>query len=329
LDRCAPGDEAMVAFTSGTTGSPKAAVHLHRTLLAGAQSVVDAWEWCPDDTLLLALPLFHMHGLGVGVHGSLTAGAALHLLPHFDSATVAEAAPSTTLFFGVPTMYARLGDALGTLTGQRLLVSGSAPLDPVLFERIRAVCGQAPLERYGMTETVMIAGNPLRGERRAGSVGLPLPGVALRLDDASAEVHVRSPAVFAGYDTDGTVAPPAEWFATGDIGRHDDDGYLRLVGRASEMIITGGYNVYPREVEDALREHPEVADVAVVGLVDATWGETIAAAYEGGADPQSLVEFLRDRLAPYKQPRTWLQVSDLPRNSMGKVQRSSVRDLFG
>lgn len=328
LDLCMPGDVAMVAFTSGTTGQPKAAVHLHRTLLAGARSVVEAWQWLPHDTLLLALPLFHMHGLGVGVHGSLTAGAAMHLLPTFDPVAVRSAAAATTMFFGVPTMYARLSDALGGLSGQRLLVSGSAPLDPVLFGRISEACGQAPLERYGMTETVMITGNPLHGERRAGSVGLPLPGVHIRLDDVTGEVLVRSPAVFAGYEADGRIVPPPEWFATGDIGAVDDDGYLRLVGRASELIITGGYNVYPREVEDAVREHPDVVDVAVVGVPDAVWGETVVAAYVGGAEPHALADHLRDRLASYKQPRAWCRVDDLPRNSMGKVQRTAVKELF-
>lgn len=328
LDQAGPDDTAMVAFTSGTTGRPKAAVHLHRTLLAGARSVVTAWEWEPDDRLLLCLPLFHMHGLGVGVHGSLTAGGAMLLLPRFDPEAVRAAAAATSMFFGVPTMYARLGNALEALSGQRLLVSGSAPLDPVHFDRIRDACGQAPLERYGMTETVMITGNPLRGERRAGSVGLPLPGVDVRLDDSTSEVLVRSPAVFAGYEADGAVTPPDEWFATGDIGARDPDGYLRLVGRASELIITGGYNVYPREVEDALREHPGVADVAVVGLPDPTWGEVIAAAFEGSAEPSDLSAHLSGRLATYKQPRTWLQVSQLPRNQMGKVQRAMVKDLF-
>jgi malonyl-CoA/methylmalonyl-CoA synthetase len=328
LDQAGPDDVAMVAFTSGTTGRPKAAVHLHRTLLAGARSVVTAWEWAPDDQLLLCLPLFHMHGLGVGVHGSLTAGGTMLLLPRFDPQAVRAAAAVTSMFFGVPTMYARLGDALEGLSGQRLLVSGSAPLDPVHFEQIRNTCGQSPLERYGMTETVMITGNPLRGERRAGSVGLPLPGVDVQLDESTSEVLVRSPAVFAGYDSDGSMTPPAEWFATGDIGARDTDGYLRLVGRASELIITGGYNVYPREVEDALREHPGVADVAVVGLPDPTWGEVIAAAVEGSADVADLSAHLRDRVATYKQPRTWLQVAQLPRNQMGKVQRAMVRELF-
>ena len=330
LDAAGPDDEAMVAFTSGTTGRPKAAVHLHRTLLAGAESVIEAWDWTADDVLLLTLPLFHMHGLGVGLHGSLTAGAGIVLLPRFDAAAVAEQVGRTTMFFAVPTMYSRLAqaDRLDALHAQRLLVSGSAPLDPLLFEQIAQQTGQAPLERYGMTETVMITGNPLRGERRGGSVGLPLPGVEVRLADESGEVLVRGPAVFAGYESNGVLDATAGWFSTGDIGEQDPEGYLRLVGRASELIITGGYNVYPREVEDAVRAHPGVVDVAVVGVSDSTWGEVVCAAVTGDVDPAALTDACAVVLAGYKVPRRWAVVDELPRNAMGKVQRAAVRGLF-
>ncbi len=265
LDAARPEDPAWVAYTSGTTGRPKGAVLSHAHLAAGASVLVAAWEWTPQDRLVLALPLFHMHGLGVGVNGTLAAGASAVVLPRFDAAAVAQAAHDHggTLFFGVPTMYERLvaSGRAGALAGLRLLVSGSAPLPPELFAAVRRAAGQAPLERYGMTETVMLCANPLHGPRRPGTVGLPLPGVELRLADGGA-VEVRGPSVFGGYlgrpEATAAAFTADGFFRTGDIGEWDDAGYLRLVGRSSELVITGGLNVYPREVEDALRQHPAV-----------------------------------------------------------------------
>ena len=221
---------------------------------------------------MLALPLFHIHGLGVGLHGTLLAGASAVLLPRFDPDAVldAVAAHDATLFFGVPTMYARLAGSprLAELGRLRLCVSGSAPLPPAVFDRLADGSGQRILERYGMTETGMNVSNPYDGERRPGTVGFPLPGVELRLAD-DGEVQLRGPNVFGGYwgRPEATAAAFTDdgWFRTGDIGEHDPDGYLRLVGRARELIITGGLNVYPREVEDVLLEHPGVAEVAVAG----------------------------------------------------------------
>jgi malonyl-CoA/methylmalonyl-CoA synthetase len=353
LDDAADDDLAMIGYTSGTTGRPKGAMLDHGNLRAGAEALVQAWEWTANDRLVHALPMFHMHGLGAAINGSFTAGASMVVLERFDPSAVVEAASAydASLFFGVPTMYARLRDSglLPHLAHLRLLVSGSAPLDPVLFQAISAAVGQAPVERYGMTETVMLTSNPVRGERRAGSVGRALPGVELRLADDGG-VQVRGRTVFRGYwerpDATRDAITPDGWFRTGDIGELDPDGYLRLVGRASDLIITGGYNVYPREVEDAVRSHPGVADVAVVGVADDTWGERVVAFVvpatpatgqptvatdDTGATPEAadlaadlatqLARHVADLLAPYKRPRTWTLVDELPRNAMGKVRR--------
>ncbi|MBI1378002.1 MAG: AMP-binding protein [Frankiales bacterium] len=345
LDRAGDDALAMIGYTSGTTGRPKGAMLDHGNLRAGAEALVSAWGWTPSDRLVHALPMFHMHGLGAGVNGTLTAGASMVVLPRFEPAAVLDAVRdhAATMFFGVPTMYARLRDAdtLPGLAGLRLLVSGSAPLDPVLFHDVARLAGQPPVERYGMTETVMLTSNPLYGERRAGWVGHPLPGVALRLDDDGA-VLVRGPSVFRGYweRPEATAAAFTDdgWFRTGDVGELSDDGCLRLVGRASDLIITGGYNVYPREVEDAVREHPGVVDVAVVGVPDPTWGERVVAfvvlgdalADGMGADvARVLDEHAAGRLAAYKRPRAWTVVPDLPRNPMGKVVRSELRAAPG
>ncbi|MSV42100.1 MAG: AMP-binding protein [Actinobacteria bacterium] len=339
LDIADSGDIAMVAYTSGTTGRPKGALLSHANLLAGARALVEAWQWTPDDRLVHALPMFHMHGLGAALNGSFTAGASVVVLPRFDPAAVSEAIRDheATLFFGVPTMYARMREAarLGDLAGLRLIVSGSAPLDPLLFQQIASDAGQDPLERYGMSETVMLTSNPLFGERRAGSVGLPLPGVRIRLGDDGG-VEVNGPNVFRGYwenpDANREAFTDDGWFRTGDIGEFDADGYLWLVGRSSDLIITGGYNVYPREVEDAVREHPDVVDVAVVGIPDPAWGETVAAyvVTSEGADPAGIAVALdghvESRLAPYKRPRRWTILTELPHNAMGKVRRDVLRD---
>ena len=344
LDAAVPDAPALVAFTSGTTGRPKGAVLSHGNLEAGAAALVEAWGWTPADRLVHALPLFHMHGLGAATNGTLSAGASMVVLPRFDPAAVVDAvtAHDATLFFGVPTMYARLRDAgrLRDLAGLRLLVSGSAPLDPPLFQVIAAEAGQAPIERYGMSETVMLTSNPLHGERRAGSVGVPLPGVQVRLGPEGA-VEVTGPNVFAGYwerpEASREAFTSDGWFRTGDIGALDDDGYLRLVGRASDLIITGGYNVYPREVEDAILEHPDVVDAAVVGLPDDTWGETVAAyvMVRPGLDAgpahaerigAELAAHVVPRLAAFKRPRRWTVLPELPRNAMGKVLRDQLRE---
>jgi malonyl-CoA/methylmalonyl-CoA synthetase len=333
-----PDAAAMVGYTSGTTGAPKGAVLTHRNLAAGAASVVQAWEWSDADVLVLALPLFHMHGLGVGVGGTVLSGSTCVVLPRFAPDDVAEAIGrhEATLFFGVPTMYARLAESprVVELSQVRLAVSGSAPLPPAIWQRLHDAAGIDVLERYGMTETVMLAANPLRGERRAGTVGRALPGVRIRLADDGV-VEVAGPNVFGEYlgrpEATAAAFTADGWFRTGDIGQFDDDGYLRLVGRSSELIITGGYNVYPREIEDVLRTHPEVRDVAVVGVPDLEWGEVVAAfvvrhdAPSTGDDWTEPLVALADReLARFKQPRRWFAVDELPRNAMGKVMRADL-----
>jgi malonyl-CoA/methylmalonyl-CoA synthetase len=335
LDATGPDSPALLPYTSGTTGRPKGALLSHGNLLASAEGLLHAWRWTADDRLILCLPLFHMHGLGVGLHGTLLAGAQAVLQVAFDpEAVLAEAATGeATLFFGVPTMYARLaGHAdVGRLAGLRLCVSGSAPLSPELHARIAGGTGQAVLERYGMTETVMLTSNPYDGERRPGTVGVPLPGVSVRLAEGSGEIEVQGPNVFAGYwrrpDAQAEAFTGDGWFRTGDIGGWDEAGYLRIVGRAKELIITGGYNVYPREIEEVLRAHPSVGDVAVTGTPSAEWGEVVTAWVEPapGFDPQALTAWAAERLAPYKRPRLVHEVAALPRNALGKV----VRDRLG
>ncbi|MHB1487239.1 MAG: class I adenylate-forming enzyme family protein [Acidimicrobiales bacterium] len=340
LDQCEPDAVAMLCYTSGTTGKPKAALLSHANLLAGADALRHAWRWDSDDRLVLALPLFHIHGLGIGLHGTLLANASAVLLRHFDPSQVLEAAIEhrASLFFGVPTMYNRLVTTSGCegLARLRLCVSGSAPLSVELHHEISARCGQQVLERYGLTETMINTANPYDGERRPGSVGFALPGVELRLGPGGgpgpAEIEVRGPSVCSGYwNQPGASAAafrPGGWFQTGDVGQFDRDGYLHIVGRIKELIITGGFNVYPREVEDVLRNHPDVTDVAVVGTPSREWGEVVTAVVvpAGVGDAQALMDYARARLAPYKQPRLVRFVDQLPRNAMGKVLRSGLAE---
>jgi malonyl-CoA/methylmalonyl-CoA synthetase len=338
LDAASPDDPALICFTSGTTGAPKGAVLRHRNLLAATQSVITAWRWVPDDRLVHALPVFHAHGLCVGVYGTLLAGASAVLLPAFDPDSVVEAAGHhrASLFFGVPTMYHRLvgSGRAGDLAGLRLCVSGSAPLSEQLHAEASARLGAPVLERYGMTETLMNTSNPYDGARRAGTVGFPLPGVEVRLDDD--EVLVRGPNVFDGYwerpeANRQAFVPSADggpvWFRTGDRGV-EVDGYLAIRGRSTELIITGGYNVYPREVEDVLATHPAVIEVAVSGTPSEEWGEVVTAwIVSDGTAPTAdeLAAFTGSTLADYKRPRVVRIVDQLPRNSMGKVVRSELR----
>jgi malonyl-CoA/methylmalonyl-CoA synthetase len=341
LDRVGPADIGLIVYTSGTTGRPKGVPLTHANLLASAHAVRIAWRWEPGDRLALCLPLFHIHGLGVGLHGTLVTGASAVIMPKFEPAAVAEAVRErgASMFFGVPTMYHRLAGSahLGDLRGLRLAVSGSAPLPADLHGAIAAGCGQRVLERYGMTETVMLVSNPYQGQRRPGTVGFPLPGVSVRLaprDGGVTEIEVTGPNVIAGYrhrpDADAEAFTADGWFRTGDLGVLDDDGYLRITGRAKELIITGGYNVYPREVEETLRAHPAVADAAVVGAPSAEWGETVLAfvvptdAADTGGLADQLDQWCADRLAPYKRPRGWRWSEAIPRNAMGKVLRHEL-----
>ena len=333
LDAVSPDQPAQIGYTSGTTGTPKGAVLTHANLLAGSESIGLAWRWSESDRLVLALPLFHAHGLCVGLHGTLLAGASAVLLPRFDVDSVLDAASShdASLFFGVPTMYHRLAESsrVGELARLRLCVSGSAPLPAELHRALAERGGQKVLERYGMTETLMNVSNPYDGERRAGSVGLPLPGVELRLGQ-DGEIQLRGPNIFAGYwerpeasadsFTDG-------WFRTGDLGGLDADGYLRILGRSKELIISGGFNVYPREVEEVLLTHPDVAEVAVVGTPSDEWGEVVTAFVVPTGDqpdPDALLAFAAEQLASFKRPRLLHFVDTLPRNAVGKVLKHEL-----
>ncbi len=330
LDGVEPDDLAHLGYTSGTTGAPKGAALTHANLLANNLALEEAWRWTADDRLVLALPLFHAHGLCNGVHGTLLAGASAVLLAGFDVDGVLDAARDhdATMFFGVPTMYHRLARSprVAELGRLRLCVSGSAALPAELHHELQAATGTAVLERYGMTETNMLVSNPYDGERRAGTVGFPLPGVEVRLSD-DREVEVRGATVFGGYwerpEASAEAFTADGWFRTGDLAEWDPDGYLRILGRSKELIITGGYNVYPREVEDVLAAHPSVAEAAVVGRPSDEWGETVVAyvVADGPLDADAVLAHAADLLAPFKRPRELHVVDALPRNALGKVQK--------
>jgi malonyl-CoA/methylmalonyl-CoA synthetase len=333
-------DPALLVFTSGTTGKPKGALLTHGNLLSSAKALVIAWQWTPKDRLVLSLPLFHMHGLGVGVHGTLVAGASAVIVPKFSPDAVLDAAraESGTMLFGVPTMWVRLLDSprVAEMSNLRLCVSGSAALSPEVWEGLRDRAGQEIVERYGMTETVMNISNPLIGERRPGSVGLVLPGVEVRLDhpgaDGVGEILLRGPNVFGGYwnrpDANEEAFTRDGWFRSGDLGRIDADGYVTIVGRSKDLIISGGYNVYPRDVEDILRSHPDVADASVVGEPSLEWGETVTACIvvrDGhGVSGEELLSFCTEHLAGYQRPRRVVFVEEFPRNALGKVVKAEL-----
>jgi malonyl-CoA/methylmalonyl-CoA synthetase len=326
-----PADDALIVYTSGTTGRPKGAVHTHASLHAGVTSLLPAWSWEVDDRLVLCLPLFHVHGLCAGLFGTLAAGASAVVFDRFDEAAVLDAVSAGgTLFFGVPTMYHRLAETgrAGILSGFRLCVSGSAPLAADLWHRLAGE-GVEVLERYGMTETLLTLSNPLVGERRPGSVGLPLPGVEAAVDDPDdegiGELFVRGASLCRGYWGRSEKFAPESWFATGDLASVSDDGYVTIRGRRTELIITGGHNVYPAEVEAVLSRLPGVREVAVVGRASAEWGETVEAFVVGEPDLEMLSELAARELAPYKRPRQVHLVEALPRNALGKVVRSELR----
>ncbi len=342
----APRDDtpAAIVYTSGTTGRAKGAVLGHGNLAANARTLVEAWRISAQDRYLAVLPLFHVHGLGNGVCSWLASGCRMRLVERFEhekaQALFEEFRP--TLFFGVPTIYVRLlelpdGPARRIGERTRLFVSGSAPLPAPVFGAFRAKFGHAVLERYGMTETLMTIGNPYDGERRPATVGRPLPGVEVRvvgpdgrdLDAGqTGELLVRGPAVFSGYwrRPDATAAAFVDgWFRTGDLGQRSADGYVTLRGRASELILCGGFNVYPREIEEVLLEQPGVREAAVVGMPDERRGERPVAYFAGDADPAALEAGCRQQLASFKVPAAFVRVDSLPRNALGKVQKHLLR----
>jgi malonyl-CoA/methylmalonyl-CoA synthetase len=343
-----PDAPAILAYTSGTTGTPKGVPLSHRNLLASIRAVLLAWRWSDGDVVIHALPLTHQHGLGA-VHASLLTGSAAVIGSRFDPARLARLAGQVqaTVLFAVPAMYERLVELtpaeLAPLRRLRLAVSGSAPLSPGLAGRIAAALGQVPLERYGTTETGLDVSNPCDGVRVTGSVGRPLPGAELRIADARGaqrppgepgEILLKGPQVFAGYLGPAALTSeafhPGGWFRTGDIGRIDPaTGYVEITGRIKELIISGGLNVTPREVELILEQHPAVKEVAVGGLPSRKWGEEVAAwvvARPGfRADPAEIIGYARARLAAYKCPKRIFVVESLPRNNLGKVVRRSLR----
>ncbi len=337
LDAAEPGDDALIVYTSGTTGEPKGAVHTHGSLLAGARALQIAWGWRPEDRLILALPLFHVHGLCAGLFGTLAAGGSAVVFERFVPDHVLDAVPGSTMFFGVPTMYHRLAESgrAEELSALRLCVAGSAPLSADLWRRFDRDFGVSVLERYGMSETLLTLSNPLDGERRPGSVGFPLPGVEAAIADPDAagigELVVRGPSLCRGYwrRADASEAMWRDgWFATGDLASAEDDGYISIRGRRTELIITGGHNVYPAEVEAVLSRHQSVREIAVVGVPSAEWGESVTAyvvGVDGVPDIDGLARLATQELTSYKRPREFRVVEALPRNAMGKVVRRDLR----
>ena len=342
-------DLAAMLYSSGTTGRPKGVMLTHRNLAANAESLVAAWGFSGADRLLHALPMFHVHGLFVALHCALLSGASMRFLPRFDARMVMRYLPECTVFMGVPTYYTRL---LGerdfdaeTCRSMRLFVAGSAPLLPETFSAFRERTGHTILERYGMTETGMNTSNPLHGERRMGSVGLPLPGVSVRVADQTSgeempsasvgELQIKGDNVFKGYwkapektaeefTTDG-------WFRTGDLGVIAEDGYVSIVGRAKDLIISGGLNVYPKEVELCIDEMRGVEESAVVGVQHTDLGEAVTAFVKRASGKVAVSEadviaHVKANLANFKVPKRVLFVDALPRNAMGKVQKSLLRE---
>ena len=335
-------DPAAIIYTSGTTGRSKGAVLSHNNLLANTANILAAWRITSADRYLAVLPLFHVHGLANGVCAWLASGCRMRLVRRFEREGAAALFESfrPTLFFGVPTIYVRLLELDAATTrrlgaGVRLFVSGSAPLPAAVLESFRDRFGHTILERYGMSETLMLISNPYTGERRAGTVGLPLPGVSVRLVDSTGnetppeeagEVLVRGSNVFAGYwrSPEATQAAFVDgWFRTGDIASRSADGYYTLCGRASDLIISNGFNVYPREIEELLLELPGVREAAVVGTADPIRGE-VPTAYlvaSDDFDAEAAREACARALAAFKVPRTFVKVEALPRNALGKVQK--------
>ncbi len=333
---------AAIVYTSGTTGASKGAVLTHNNFAANTVNLVTCWQISSVDRFLLALPLFHVHALGNGLHCWLASGCRMRLLERFEHQKAAgeflDFRP--TLFFGVPTIYVRLLDfapeEAREIGGRmRLFVSGSAPLPAQVLEEFRRLFGHTILERYGMSETLMILSNPYTGERRPGSVGFPLPGVSVRLlndsgepvsDGETGEVHLRGPNVFASYWRREEATRQSfrdGYFKTGDLAVRAADGYYTLCGRRSDLIISGGFNIYPREIEEFLQEQPEVAEAAVVGVPDRVRGEIPVAfiVARGAADCDELIGRCREKLASFKVPRRILCADKLPRNALGKVQK--------
>ncbi len=350
-------DLAAILYTSGTTGRSKGAMLSHGNMLSNAVMLKDYWGWKPGDVLMHVLPIFHVHGLFVAVHGALLNGSKMIWMARFDPKRVIERLPETTVFMGVPTLYVRLlaepGLDRNAARNMRLFIAGSAPLLIETFNEWIVRTGHTILERYGMSETVMLTSNPYdadprhanQSERRGGTVGFPLPGVSLRVqsDDGltlrTGEVggiQVKGPNVFSGYwqmpEKTREEFTEDGYFKTGDVGRVDQDGYVSIVGRSKDLIISGGYNVYPAEIEGVINTFAGVAESAVVGVPDADFGEVGVAIVipKPGAklEPANILQKLKAMLANFKVPKRCYVVTDLPRNAMGKVQKNVLRSQY-
>jgi malonyl-CoA/methylmalonyl-CoA synthetase len=344
-------DLAAILYTSGTTGRSKGAMLTHANLLSNALTLRDYWRFTPNDRLIHALPIFHTHGLFVATNVILTSGASMFLLPKFDPAEILALMPRATTMMGVPTFYVRLlqHDGLNhnVVANMRLFISGSAPLLADTHRAFQERTGHAILERYGMTETNMNTSNPYDGDRIAGTVGFPLPGVAVRVTNpengetlatnGTGMIEVKGPNVFKGYwrMPEKTKAEFRDdgFFITGDLGKIDPRGYVHIIGRGKDLVISGGYNIYPKEVESEIDQLPGVIECAVIGVAHPDFGEGVTAIVvkQSGShlDERAILDALRDRLARYKQPKQIIFVDDLPRNTMGKVQKNVLRERYG
>ena len=329
------GDLAALIYTSGTTGRSKGTMLSHGNLAANASALHAAWGFSADDVLLHALPIFHVHGLFVATHSALISGAPMEWLARFEETEVLAALARSTVMMGVPTFYTRLladprfdGQAAANV---RLFVCGSAPLTPSTFDAFEARTGQRILERYGMSEAVIITTHPLDGDRLAGSVGYPMPGVELRAG-VEGVIEIKGPSVFSGYwrnpEKTAEDFTADGFFATGDVGHVDPDGRVWISGRAKDLIISGGFNVYPAEVELVLDALPGVVESAVVGAPHPDFGEGVVAVVVGTGNEAAIIAAARERLAPYKAPKRVVFVDDLPRNAMGKVQKAALRGRY-
>ncbi|WEX11168.1 malonyl-CoA synthase [Chelativorans sp. AA-79] len=340
-------DLAAILYTSGTTGRSKGAMLTHGNLLSNVQALRECWRYTPEDVLIHALPIFHTHGLFVALNLTFFSKASAILLPKFDPDAIMNALPSATVLMGVPTFYTRLLArpelSVAACRHMRVFISGSAPLRAETHEEWQRRTGHAILERYGMTETNMNTSNPYDGERRPGTVGFPLPGVSLRIVDAQTNVpagadevgmiQVKGPNVFRGYwrmpEKTAAEFTSDGYFITGDLGKVDGDGYVHIIGRQKDLVITGGYNVYPKEIETEIDAIPGVAESAVFGIEDADMGERVIAAVitDGSRTLQAadIEDHLAGRLARYKRPSEIVFLSELPRNTMGKVQKEVLR----
>ncbi len=352
-----PDELAAILYTSGTTGRSKGAMLTHGNLLSNAQVLKDYWGWRSaeqgGDVLIHALPIFHVHGLFVAIHGALLNGSKMIWLGKFDPKWVIQKLPEATIFMGVPTLYVRLlaepGLPPDAARHMRLFIAGSAPLLIETFNEWQRRTGHTILERYGMSETLMLTSNPYdaaQGERRGGTVGFPLPGTRLRVHDETGQpvpvgeiggIQVKGPNVFTGYwrmpERTRDEFTEDGYFKTGDVGKIDERGYVTIVGRSKDLIISGGYNVYPAEIEGYINELPGVAESAVIGIAHADFGEVgvaVVIAKPGALlDPAGIIANLKSKLANFKVPKQCFVVNDLPRNAMGKVQKNVLRAQYG